>query len=93
MHQVGKPIGLICIAPAMTPLLFGQDTVCTIGTDADTAAAITNMGGQHQDCPVEDIVIDEENKLVSTPAYMLAGSITEAAEGINKLVDKVLELT
>lgn len=93
MHQVGKPIGLICIAPAMTPLLFGQDTVCTIGTDADTAAAINTMGGQHQDCPVEDIVIDETNKLVSTPAYMLAGSITEAAEGINKLVDKVLELS
>ncbi|MDF2641677.1 MAG: isoprenoid biosynthesis protein with amidotransferase-like domain, partial [Pseudomonas sp.] len=32
-------------------------------------------------------------KLVSTPAYMVAKSISEAAAGINKLVDRLLELT
>lgn len=92
IHQAGKPVGLICIAPAMTPLLFGEGALCTIGTDTDTAAAIEKMGGQHQDCPVDNIVIDGERKLVTTPAYMLAGSISEAASGINKLVDQVLEL-
>lgn len=92
IHQAGKPVGLICIAPAMTPLLFGEGAICTIGTDTDTAAAIEKMGGQHQDCPVDNIVIDGERKLVTTPAYMLAGSISEAASGINKLVDQVLEL-
>jgi len=34
--------------------------------------------------------VDEENKIVSTPAYMLAGSISEAASGIEKLVQKIL---
>jgi len=29
---------------------------------------------------------------VTTPAYMLAQNIAEAASGINKLVDRVLEL-
>jgi enhancing lycopene biosynthesis protein 2 len=33
------------------------------------------------------------HQLVSTPAYMLAQNISEAASGINKLVDRVLELT
>jgi enhancing lycopene biosynthesis protein 2 len=65
---------------------------CTIGQDAETAAAINATGAQHQDCVVEDIVIDEANKLVTTPAYMLASRISETAAGINKLVDQVLAL-
>lgn len=92
MHQAGKPVGLICIAPAMTPILFGEGATCTIGNDADTAAAIEAMGGRHQNCGVSEIVIDAERKLITTPAYMLAGSITEAASGIRKLVDQVIEI-
>ena len=37
------------------------------------------------------IIIDEENKIVSTPAYMLADNITEAASGIEKLVQTILK--
>lgn len=92
IHATGKPVGLICIAPAMTPLLFGEGTLCTIGTDADTAAAIEAMGGKHQNCPVDSAVVDKEKKVVTTPAYMLAGSISEAASGINKLVDEVIAM-
>lgn len=91
-HQAGKPVGLICIAPALTPLLIGAGARCTIGNATDVAGAIEAMGGQHQTCAVDDIVIDPEHKLVTTPAYMLAGSIVEAAQGINKLVDAVIEL-
>jgi enhancing lycopene biosynthesis protein 2 len=77
----------------MTPLLFGEGATCTIGTDQETAAAIEAMGGQHTNCPVDDIVIDEQRKLITTPAYMLADSIIEAASGIYKLVDEVLKRT
>lgn len=92
IHAAGKPVGLICIAPAMTPRLFGEGTVCTIGNDAGTAAAIEAMGGAHQNCPVDSAVVDKEKKVVTTPAYMLAGSISEAASGINKLVDEVIAM-
>ncbi|RRJ82479.1 isoprenoid biosynthesis glyoxalase ElbB [Aestuariirhabdus litorea] len=88
----GKPIGLICIAPAMAGKLFGQGVTCTIGNDADTASTVEATGAVHRECGVDGIVVDQQFKLVSTPAYMLAGRITEAASGINKLVDKVLEL-
>ncbi|MBU2964706.1 isoprenoid biosynthesis glyoxalase ElbB [Amphritea sp. 2_MG-2023] len=93
IHASGKPVGLICIAPAMTPLLFGEGATCTIGNDPETVTAIEAMGGQHQDCDVDNIVFDEKFNLVTTPAYMLAGSISEAASGINKLVNKVLQLS
>ena len=90
MHMMNKIIGLVCIAPVMAPLLFGEGVKCTIGTDKDTAAAISAMGGKHQDCPVEEFYIDEEKNIVTTPAYMLAGSISQAAIGIDKLVGVVI---
>ena len=50
------------------------------------------MGSNHVACPVSDFVVDKENKLISTPAYMLAGSIKEAAEGIEGTVKALLEM-
>ena len=91
--EAGKPIGLMCISPAIAAKIYGPGVICTIGKDADTAAAVSKMGGEHQECEVSEIVEDKARKLVSTPAYMLANSISEAASGINKMVDRVLELT
>ncbi|MBV4521559.1 isoprenoid biosynthesis glyoxalase ElbB [Pseudomonas sp. SWRI74] len=91
--EAGKPVGLICISPALAAKIYGPGVTCTIGNDTDTAAALNKMGATHQECAVSDIVEDKARKLVSTPAYMLAQSISEAAGGINKLVDRVLELT
>lgn len=91
--EAGKPVGLMCISPAIAAKIYGPGVICTIGKDPDTAAAVENMGGIHEECEVSDIVEDKARKLVSTPAYMLAQSISEAASGINKMVDRVLELT
>jgi enhancing lycopene biosynthesis protein 2 len=91
--KAGKPVGLMCIAPALAAKIFGAGVICTIGKDHDTAAALTQMGAEHHECEVSDIVEDAQHKLVTTPAYMLAQSISEAAAGINKLVDRVLELS
>ncbi|RCL21770.1 isoprenoid biosynthesis protein ElbB [Pseudomonas sp. AFG_SD02_1510_Pfu_092] len=88
-----KPVGLICISPALAAKIYGPGVVCTIGSDAGTAAAVTKMGATHEECDVHDIVEDTQRKLVTTPAYMEAKSISEAAGGIYKLVDRVLELT
>ena len=81
------------LAPAMLPKIFDFPLRLTIGTDIDTADLIEEMGGEHVPCPVDDIVVDEENKIITTPAYMLAQSIAEAATGIDKLVDRVLVLS
>ncbi|MBP3999430.1 isoprenoid biosynthesis glyoxalase ElbB [Pseudomonas koreensis] len=91
--EAGKPVGLICISPALAAKIYGPGVTCTIGNDANTAAAMNKMGANHEDCAVTDIIEDKARKLVTTPAYMLAQSISEAASGINKLVDRVLELT
>jgi enhancing lycopene biosynthesis protein 2 len=91
MHKAKKPIGAMCIAPAMVGVLFGKGVIFTIGDDKSTAQSIEKTGAIHQECSVDEICIDEGNLLITTPAYMLAGSMSEAATGIEKLVLAVCE--
>ncbi|MGV8919380.1 MAG: isoprenoid biosynthesis glyoxalase ElbB [Pseudomonas sp.] len=91
--ESSKPVGLICVSPALAAKIYGPGVTCTVGNDPDTAKAIGKMGGTHKECAVGEIVEDQARKLVSTPGYMIAQSISEAATGINKLVDRVIELT
>jgi enhancing lycopene biosynthesis protein 2 len=95
-HRSGKPIGFICIAPALAARVLQLAGIpgvkLTIGSDKGTAEAINSMGAVHVESDVHDAVVDEEHKIVTTAAYMLAGRISEAADGIEKLVTKVLEL-
>lgn len=93
IYKQNKPIGFICIAPALLPKLLGESVRVTIGNDIDTAECIEEMGGTNIVCPVDDIVVDAQYKVVTTPAYMLANSISEAAKGIDKLVERVLGFT
>jgi enhancing lycopene biosynthesis protein 2 len=93
MVDKGKPVAAICIAPAvLAKALQGYAPRLTIGNDPDTVAALTAMGAQHVDCPVDGIVVDEKNRLISTPAYMLARDIAEAATGIEKAVQQLLAM-
>lgn len=87
-----KPAGYMCIAPAMIPLIYGENAQATIGTDLSIAEALVSAGLDHKTCAVDDIVVDDTRQLVSTPAYMLATSLPEAASGINKLVAKVIKM-
>ena len=64
----------------------------TIGKDPEIAAALESKGAKHVECAVDDIVVDKKNRIVSTPAYMLAESLLDAEAGINKLVTKVFEM-
>jgi enhancing lycopene biosynthesis protein 2 len=86
-----KPVGYMCISPALIPFVYDNATL-TIGNDADTAQALNSLGANHTQCAVDQIAIDTKHKIVTTPAYMLAKSITEADVGIEKLVKNVISL-
>ena len=93
MSEANKPIGAICISPApLAKALADKKPQVTIGNDPDTAEAIETMGGEHKTCTVDMIHVDAGNNIVSTPAYMLGPGIKEVAVGIEKLVNKVVEL-
>jgi len=93
-HELGKPIAFACIAPAICARLFGDRGVqFTIGNDHDTAEALSKYGGKHVDCEVEEILVDNDLRIVTTPAYMLAERISQAETGLTRMVDKLLQLT
>lgn len=90
--QAQKPAAYLCIAPVLMPMVYPQGVKGTIGNDTGTAAVFNALGGEHIDCAVNDYVFDQQNCVLSTPAYMLANSISEAASGIEPLVEKLLTL-
>ncbi|MBJ95727.1 MAG: isoprenoid biosynthesis protein ElbB [Rickettsiales bacterium] len=90
-HSAHKPIGAVCIAPTVVARALGLGTM-TIGSNAETAAALEAMGATHQECSADEIVVDEANRLVTAPAYMCEAPLHEIATGIDKAVRKLVEL-
>jgi enhancing lycopene biosynthesis protein 2 len=89
-----KPIAAICIAPVLLSRVLGDEHISheiTIGTDKDTAQTLQMMGSTHKDCNVDRVVVDVPNKIITTPAYMLASSISEAAEGIEEAIERLMD--
>ena len=56
------------------------------------ASAVNKCGAEHQDCKVEDVVIDSVNKVVST-GHMLGPGVADVRKGISRLISEVLKLT
>jgi len=93
VHSAGKPIGFACISPAIAAKIFGEKGVrLTIGKDEGTASTLESIGANHISCPVAGFVVDEDLKIVSTPAYMLGQRISDVQQGIFKWIDAVIGL-
>ena len=88
----GKPIGALCIAPAIIAKILG-DVEVTIGQDAGTAEAVVQMGAKHSKTTHGEIVVDRQRKVVTTPCYMLDARVDQIGEGAENLVKAVLEMT
>ena len=87
-----KPIGALCIAPAIIAKILGGVQV-TIGQDPGTEAAVVKMGATHEKTTHGEIVIDKNNKVVTTPCYMLDAQVDQIGAGAENLVMAVLEMT
>jgi enhancing lycopene biosynthesis protein 2 len=93
VHAQGKPVAAVCIAPALLAKVLGAESPSlTIGNDPGTAAALSAMGARHVECPVGEATVDRDRKVITSPAYMLAGRISEAAAGIEKTVAELLAM-
>jgi enhancing lycopene biosynthesis protein 2 len=93
-QQAGTPVALACIAPVIAAKLFGPTLhpALTIGHAAATAAALEKMGARHVPLSAEDAHADADCRILTTPAYMEAGSIRQAWTGIEKLVKALLRM-
>ena len=93
--EADKPLGAICIAPVMVAKVLeflGRTGTVTGGFNVEINNDIKAMGINIIEVGAEEIVVDKENKIVTTPAYVEAKSMNEAFTGIEKLVNKVLDM-
>ncbi len=90
MKGEGKPIGALCIAPVLFAKVFGEVEL-TIGQDEGTAEAVESMGAVHKKTNHGEVVVDNNNRLFSTPCYMLDATIAQIGEGADNIVKAMLE--
>lgn len=93
-HSQQKPIGAVCIAPALVAKVLGDQSVTvTIGKHPDTAKEIEKTGATHFNCEVTEICVDKGHKIVTSPAYMYDNAnLKDVFTGISSCINKLLEL-
>ncbi|KAG0725632.1 ES1, mitochondrial [Chionoecetes opilio] len=101
-HGAKKPIGLCCIAPVLAArVLGGSGVTLTLGQPDDGSGkwpyggaieAAKSMGAKVVDKSVGEIVVDAENKVVTTPAFMYNGKFHEIHDGVAKAITALLGL-
>lgn len=92
MHSSGKPIGALCISPVILAKVLGKVSI-TMGQDESAIKNVKAMGASHHVTHAREIVIDKDNKVVTSPCYMLDSSILDIAEGAMNTVNALIELT
>ena len=95
MLKAKKPIGAMCLAPAALARMLGESGVCatlTMGKDDGAAKQVEAMGQKHEECKPTECVVDRENRIVTTPAYMNARSIGEVWQGVEKFIGALIEM-
>jgi enhancing lycopene biosynthesis protein 2 len=90
-----KPVGAICISPALVALCLakaGRKATLTLGDGRDIQAAMERLGHEFKSvASAREVVIDEALKLVTTPAYMFdEARLSEVWVGIERCVAEVL---
>lgn len=91
MVETKKPIGALCISPAIIAKILPGATV-TIGNDSSTTQAIEKMGANHAATNHGEVIIDSNYKLATTPCYMLDANILQIAQGADNVVKALLEM-
>lgn len=92
-HDSNKPIGAVCIAPAVVAMAFpGKHFEMTVGGSSEAAEEIEKLGHKHISTEASQCHIDRKNKIVTTAAYMCEAPLHEIFEGVRKLTEEIIKL-
>ncbi len=93
-HTAKKPIGAICIAPAVLAAALSGKTKAklTVGDDKGVASAIEGLGHTHVECATDACVTDETNLISTCSAYMRNDRLSLVSCGIEKCIGEVVRM-
>jgi len=90
MLAVHKPIGALCISPAVIARVI-QGVEVTIGNDPDTVEAIEKMGSKHIVSTHGQVVHDRKYNVFTTPCYMLDATILDIKGDASVVVGEMMK--
>ncbi len=101
--NIGKPIAALCVSPVVLAKAMEDSSIqpkMTIGTNTESSPYdISSFVEGLQKCNVEtslksvrEIEIDEKNKIITAPCYMMDASISEVRKNILTAVEKLRDL-
>ena len=86
-YKLHKPVLAMCIAPMVLAKVLGRYGVClTLGGDNSAARTAARLGAKVQHCGVEEVCVDGEHRIYTTPAYMVGTRISEIFTGAENMV-------
>lgn len=103
MHNVGKPIAALCVSPVVVAKAFEDVAInlnMTIGSDKAKSPydiksfnqGIETTGASAEMKTIEEILIDENNKIVTAPCYMMDASILDIRNNVKQAVEALVEM-
>ena len=103
MVQAKKPIASLCVSPVVIARALqdsGIKTKLTLGTTEASSpydiegfhAGVASVGVEPVVCALGDIVVDEENLIVTSPCYMMDASVSQIYDGIYKACEALVNL-
>lgn len=101
--KAGKPIATLCVSPVVVAKALegsGKHPKLTLGTDKDPSpydikadsVGLAAMGAQPEMKSITEILVDEENKLISAPCYMMEVGVKEVRANVKMAVEKMMEM-
>ncbi len=89
-YKAQKPIGAICIYPSILAILFKDKKIkITTGLNPESKKLIKFSQAEVVLIDSDEIVIDENSLIISTPAFMNEASLSKVYNGISKLINQL----
>jgi len=101
--NAGKPIAALCVSPILIAKALEGSAIqpnLTLGNTTDKSpyaindfhTGVQKTGSKTEEHSVKEILIDEENKIITAPCYMMDASILDIRNNIKLAVDALIKL-
>jgi enhancing lycopene biosynthesis protein 2 len=101
--NVGKPIVALCVSPVVLAKALEGSSIqakMTLGTSAENSpydipsfiSEISKVGVKYSEKTIREIEIDEVNRIITAPCYMMEASILEVRKNIQSAMEALKEM-
>ena len=92
-HENDKPIAALCISPVLiASVLKDKKPKLTLGENGTDSNHLETLGAEHIPTTHEDVIVDEELKIISSPCYMLDANISQIFNSADNVVKEMIQL-